>query len=244
VPWDELTARVRDDVQATGVVVVRSLPFGPVDMLAPLAAALGRDSTVDAAAPAHDARMHAVAARPEPVTDSAGYVILSTTDQSFPCHTDDYFEERPADVVLLHCVRQSDVGGDSLLAHLPDIILRIDEATVTLLSQPSYPTRFGVAPLLEQREGAFQIRYNRLEMERVASRVGIDISAEQVAALDTLDRAIAKSLTAFKLEPRDCLVLNNKTVVHGRTSFDAGSGRLLRRVKLHAWEGSGPRVLP
>jgi hypothetical protein len=233
--WNHFVSDVRSHISAPGAVVVRRLPYGPdVDMLPRLASSLGKLSRTDVTAPeANQGSVHAVEAKLEPLKDSHGFLILSTTSRTFPCHTDDYFDEQPSDIVLLHCVRQAEVGGDSLIAYFADILSALDQEMIDVLRLPHFPTHFGPVAILGEDKAVRSIRYNRLEIQRSSTRLNMSLSQKHQTALDALDAAIERATQLLRLAPGDCLTINNKTVVHGRTAFASNGGRLFRRVKIH-----------
>ncbi|WP_336215016.1 TauD/TfdA family dioxygenase [Nonomuraea sp. LPB2021202275-12-8] len=235
VPWEAFTAEIRSKVRFHPILVIRGLPGeGGAHTLARLAKSLGRVDSTDVTAPDEGNRLvHAVQARDEPIRDDHGFPILSTTNADFPCHTDDYFEANPSDLVILQCVHQASAGGDSLAATVDDIIAHLDSATLDLLARPLFPSHFGLVPILQEHATEWRIRYNRVEIERSAQRLTVPVQLECVGALDRLDRAIEQVKTRIALTPGDCLILDNHRVVHGRTAFERGSKRLFRRVKVY-----------
>jgi hypothetical protein len=130
-------------------------------------------------------------------------------------------------------VRQSPTGGDSLIARVPDILKLLDEATTALLFRPLFPAPFGRIAILERGEKEIHIRYNRFEIEQAVIRLDEQLNPQQLNAMEGLECAIITVTEVLRLLPEECLVINNKTIVHGRTSFPAGSGRLLRRLKVY-----------
>jgi alpha-ketoglutarate-dependent taurine dioxygenase len=233
-PFGEMILDVRRGLDENGAVVVRGLPDSDgKDAITGLASSLGSLSLSDVTAPdQYKEHVHAVEAKSEPLKDSYGFPILSTSSAEFPCHTDDYFDERPSDIVLLQCVRQAETGGDSLIARLADILAQLGPTDVAYLCQRAFPTHFGLVAILERTEGDWQIRYNRLETERSAVRLDYPLTASVVDVLDRVDAAIGKVVRRVRLLSGDCLLLDNRRVVHGRTAFSADSGRLFRRIKV------------
>jgi Taurine catabolism dioxygenase TauD, TfdA family len=232
--WDDLVEAVRYRILGVGFVTVLGLPTDSAgNSLIRLASSLGKLSLGDVTAPDQgNPYVHNIQARAKPLRDSRG-VILSTTSERFPCHTDDYFEERPSDLVFQHCIQPAITGGDSVVATLSDILDVLPAEASNALMLSIFPSPFGLIPILELNNQSWTIRYNRIQMERAASKLDMIFSAEVHAAIDQLDDAIAQTQRKLKLWAGDCLVLNNRTVVHGRTAFPQDSDRLLKRVKAY-----------
>jgi len=233
--WDLFVQTVQLCLVDPGIVIVENLRSEDErDLLVLLANSLGTVSQHDVSAP-DDAnhQIHQIAPKETPVIDSDGFPILSTSLLAFPSHTDDYFESKPADLVMFNCVRQAEDGGTSLIAHLKLILERLDGDTIETLKQPNFPARFGLTPLLTESEAGLLIRYNRLETERGAQLLNYQLEPAQIQALDAFDAAIDAVQIQFKLRENDCIVINNSRILHGRTAITNGSNRLLRRVKIY-----------
>lgn len=154
----------------------------------------------------------------------------ANTPFHFPGHTDCTDYAAPPDTVLLLCERQAASGGDSFVAPLSAIWPRLAPADLLSLSLPRFYFRYGYLPILSKRQGQFAIRYNRTLMKLYPAPDGPD--PEREALLDRLDAAIAAASFSFALTPGDCLILDNHVVVHGRSAFEDGAGRLMKRVRL------------
>ena len=66
------------------------------------------------------------------------------------------------------------------------------------------------------------IRYLRYWIEVGHEKAGQPLTAEQVAALDALDRAAAepRMRVEFAMRPGDMLFVNNRWILHNRTAFE------------------------
>jgi hypothetical protein len=235
--YEDFISNVKFYVSNPGCLIVENLNSDlEQGHLQNLAKSLGKISLSGVNVPGNvleDGFIHRVEVKDEPLKDKSGYNILSSTAEVFACHTDDYFSENPVDVVILHCVIPDEFGGESIIAYINNIIDILDKNTIEILSQPTYPAHFGKVSILEKDNNEYKIRYNRLEIERASEITGISLNEEQLNALDKLDNAINKARIIFKLKKNDCLILNNKKLVHGRTSISKGSNRLLRRVRIN-----------
>jgi alpha-ketoglutarate-dependent taurine dioxygenase len=234
VDADTLAADVRSGLQGGGVVIVRGFPDAPGCSLADLGGRLGTISSSAVTAPGvHDVYEHPVRQLAEPLLDRHGMAILSTTNAEFPCHTDDYFSDRPADIVMLLCVRPASVGGDSVFAHIDDVVGELPAAAAEVLRRPVFPVPFGSVAVLAQDEAGVRVRYNRVDIQRECERRSGALAADVEGALDEFDRVVRSTERQRALAAGDCVIIDNARVLHGRTAFPNGDDRLLRRMKVH-----------
>lgn len=167
------------------------------------------------------------------VRDTRGVVLYSTTTSRFPCHTDGSGKREPYDVLILHCIRPS-VGGDSILLTLDEICSHIRPSVLETLKEPVFPVPFGRAPILWEEGWKLCIRYNFEELSYYSALRNVVFSETQKEALRDLEATIVnleKAIPKFHLRAGDCLVIDNKRVLHGRTALEEGSNRLLKRLR-------------
>ncbi|MGW2628927.1 TauD/TfdA family dioxygenase [Streptomyces chattanoogensis] len=94
------------------------------------------------------------------------------------------------------------------------------------------------APVFEQADGRLQVRCNPKRIETAAELTGEPIPADQHAALETLRQVLARPelKVTIPLEEGDCLVIDDRRVLHGRTPYedhpDTAHRRCLVRVML------------
>jgi hypothetical protein len=165
-----------------------------------------------------------------------GLPIYSTTADEFPLHTDEYREPNPSDTVLTLCV-EPDLGGEgvSFVVPLEPVVSVLPDDLTSVLSREEFPTEYGLCSILSASDGGLSVKYNRREIHRFAELRRISLSSELADALDRFDAALKSAPRRIELllERGDCLVLNNRTTLHGRTRFDQRSHRLLKRLRLH-----------
>jgi alpha-ketoglutarate-dependent taurine dioxygenase len=178
----------------------------------------------------------------EGVKDVDGHLLYSTTNRALPCHTDGFANEVAPDYLLLHCIRPASGSGKSCLVHVDDILLEVDDGVRALMWERSLPSLAGFKSVLFGSRERPSIRYNGLEIRRMVSR-GVTLSAEATLLAVHLETTIARLASAapFTLNVGDLLVVDNRRVLHGRTSFPASSGRLVHRVWLRRHVSSGDK---
>jgi hypothetical protein len=142
----------------------------------------------------------------------------------------------PYDVVLLCCIRQDKKGGDSILVTLDELIDGLEPESVRTLREASFPFPFGMGSIISGDRAGPWIRYNAEELFYYARLRGVTFSESQKRALSDLENNLSllvRGRQSFRLAEGECLALDNRRVLHGRTSLIPGSRRLLKRVRLY-----------
>ena len=220
---------------AESVVLVEGFPLSTNEQLLECAARLGclsRDGITSTDAQPEDRFVHLVRDRGAPALDPLGNAMISTTNAAQLLHTDEHFSANPAKFVLLLCIRQSDTGGDTLIAGIDEIVPKLDLDIVESLLSPIFPSAAGPVPILGENNGRWSVRFNLLEMERALRAPCLQFEAQQFTAIKQFVVVAEEVTVRLRLSPGDCLILRNDLVLHGRTTFPAGSRRLLKRVRV------------
>jgi len=222
-----LVVAVKNKLQDPGAVLITDFPIeSDGATLVRFGAALGTLSTRDVTVPLNE-WVQRVEALDNAVKEPGGYEVLSASSKLFPCHTDEFFERDPAQMVLQLSVRAAECGGgQTLLAFLNDIWTQLNADSIDILSQCEFPARFGSTPILVATDRGRRVRYNRGRL------LQYELTENQMNAVEDLERAINVVKQCFLMRPGDCLVLNNWTVLHGRTDFAENSSRLLLRMRV------------
>lgn len=174
----------------------------------------------------------------------------SDTREGGDLHTDGMHRPGPIPgYFALYCVRQAAVGGALMLVHVDDLLreLRREPAVVAALREPVHfdtredrPDRPATVarPILELDGAHPRITYLRAYIDSGHRRPGVaPLSPAQLAALDRLDALLdRKDLhTRRRLRPGQLIVVNNRTIVHGRTAFENERGAGRARLLLRTW---------
>lgn len=236
----ELGRAVAQQLVKSGCVLVSDLPADSDNAaLTHLALSLGVPTTTPVARAdkggdqtVESGFVHRVEALDAPLQNTFGEAVLSTSQDAFDCHTDEYFVERPAEIVMMHCIVADAVGGATILAHVKDVVRRLDDATRRVLSLPLFPHPTGPRQILYGDPGDPTIRFNPHEIRGFYRYAGGAVPEAVTNALAALEWATEQSAVEFHLVPCDCLVLDNRRVLHGRKAFDPSSRRLLKRVRI------------
>ena len=168
--------------------------------------------------------------------DKHGFIPYSLTNKELPCHTEDYFNSKSSNIVLFYCVRPAKTGGETYLVHIDEIINKLEPFEITFLSKKKFPTPTGLTHILSysESEKQYHIRYSRIIINKIATLEPKRVTQEMIIVLDKLDKLFSEHKTILQLPQNSCVILDNTRVLHGRSSFDENSDRLLFRVKLNS----------
>ncbi|OWT54227.1 TauD/TfdA family dioxygenase [Candidimonas nitroreducens] len=191
-----------------------------------------------------------------PVTDMGvrfGYSEATTQHNArgYQSRADLNYHCDPTDVVALLCLRKAKSGGQSSIVSTPAIyneMLRAHPRQLELLMRGFPYDRKGEespgeAPVTERipvfRRHASRVscRYARSYIIGAALKLGVDLTSQEQEALDCFDALARREDMALKMsfEPGDIQLLNNFTVIHGRTSYEDHAEPELRRFLYRLW---------
>lgn len=172
-----------------------------------------------------------------PIKGTENQQISSSSKTVLEMHTETAFHPWRAEVFALLCVR-ADTNAGTTYAELPDILDNLDERVIDHLHQPEFETSLDVSfqtngqqnatvrtPVLF--DGATSVTYDRNLMR------GLNDLAQ--ASLDAFTRAVEKATKVVHLKTGNMMIINNRTVIHGRTPFSPrydGTDRWLKRVMI------------
>jgi alpha-ketoglutarate-dependent taurine dioxygenase len=193
------------------------------------------------------------------VTDRGGSyrnqsIPVSQTREATGMHTDSSARDVEPDYVGLLCLQPARSGGGSRLAsamqvheelreHQPENLAILYREFVRDLVTPGSdrdPSRIATNrfPIFSQAHGSLTFRYMRYWIEKGHERIQRPLDCEEVDALDTLDRELARPdhILQFHLDVGDMLWIDNRVVAHDREAYedDPAQPRLLVRM----WVGS------
>ncbi len=183
-------------------------------------------------------------ADPEGVTTIAnlkgfdGYLGASNVDH--PLHTGGVYSDQPPIIILLQCIKQSSVGGETILVSskkICDHIRAVDPKGFERLSQPdSLSIRRGDAvaarPVFDKDyfgNGAYLFTFRCDDVIEFGIK-----PASLVLTLAEIKRFIdsPENQVRFRLKENQILVADNASVMHARTAFPADEDRKLLRLTL------------
>jgi gamma-butyrobetaine dioxygenase len=163
---------------------------------------------------------------------------LAYTAVGLGVHSDNPYRHPSPGVQLLHCLESDAPGGDTLLIdgfHAAQLLRDGDPAAFDLLARVPMTFRYSDAATdLVARQTLISIDADGLVRAvhfNNRSADWLDAPAELAADWYRAYRKFALLLQrpelelVFRLNPGDCVVMQNDRTLHGRTAFDPGLGR-------------------
>jgi alpha-ketoglutarate-dependent taurine dioxygenase len=177
--------------------------------------------------------VYRIEAKGNGLSDDEGHLVYSTSACGFPLHTDGYSASVSPDIVILLCVSpDAEGGGESLLALLDDVLPQLSEDEQARLAALVYPSLSGMRRIISDNG----LQFNPMEVAR-CERLGFTPPPEANLAAHTRLNELFNSdgvMKRFFLSSGDCLILNNRRVVHGRQEYSPSSSRLFKRLWIQA----------
>jgi len=166
-------------------------------------------------------------------TKGRGY--RSSAEAGFHTDTDE--------VVGLACVRRAEEGGTSVIASVPtiynafiakrpDLLPALFEGYYATISQDEILSDKKLV-ILAEVDGQLMCELQDGGMRNAARKRGEDFPADLDAALKFFRAEAEDTLAEFLLEDGEILLWNNRTVIHGRRSFENSATR--KRLLLRLW---------
>jgi len=172
-----------------------------------------------------------------PIKQNETEQISTSSLVNLALHTETAFHPYLPAWVILFCLRGDPLASTSH-AFIDDILSHIDKESISVLMadefvtsiDPSFMTNgesdraFPIRPLTQTKDGIVMC-YD--------SALTIATTERAQVALDKFKAAVDASLKYTVLEDGDALVINNRTMIHGRVPFTPrydGTDRWLRRV--------------
>ncbi|MFD8712642.1 TauD/TfdA family dioxygenase [Streptomyces anulatus] len=245
----ELSERLRQRVLSAlsdgpGLAVLRGLRLNGLsdqacaELCRSVISVAGTPRPRESAAPMDDL-LTTQAAQP-PAAESGASPIGAEVAALAP-HTDRAGPPGPPHLLALLCVRPALVGGDSLLISGPNVHRRLLAEQPAVLPELFRDFHFGAEPALARTGPVFTrvgnriaVQYNRYQIERGHQAAGNALTPAQKVALDAFDEALHNEALILRLPllRGDLLMLDNHTLLHGRTAYSDPHGH---RCLTRAW---------
>ncbi|GAA1753469.1 TauD/TfdA family dioxygenase [Luedemannella helvata] len=232
----DLAVRLRRELTDQGYCLVRGAPVQSDEELAALQGLVSTLST--------EGNGGALFFTISPTVDEDEPTDVSRTGASFPFHSDSTYMARPHEMLGLACVVNDSEGGDSGLLLAADIAARVEskagrDALLALedrvfpffLRDPVVGHGVQLAPLLWRVGDEWHVRYRGDVLDALMPRYAMDERHESALAVfrSVLDNP-ADAEILIRLQPNDCLMVDNRRALHSRTALGKGA-RALRRTK-------------
>lgn len=184
-----------------------------------------------------------------PIRAMAGYPsYANTTNADLLLHTDGSFEEHPPQIMLMSCEQPAPSGGHSRICfahHMYDILTtEFPEELPGLWLDDSFTIR------RDDRRSSKPVfkktTHGRIAMTfRFGSDVEISVHPEAERGYARIVALLSDpaNFAEFKLQANEMLAFDNTAVLHGRTDFPPGCGRVLHGLWLDGAPGGNPLPL-
>jgi Taurine catabolism dioxygenase TauD, TfdA family len=159
------------------------------------------------------------------VTVKPNSKALVTSDLPMDFHTDHHH----ADLILWHCLEQSNQGGETLLLDAYDLVSGLTPEQrellrhTLLLEHKVFPNDPGQFPVLSTHFGRDKMYYS-------TSMLKDDLLPTQREVLHTIKQYVAQATPiCYLLKPGDILMIDNSRMLHGRRAILGDKKRMLKR---------------
>lgn len=203
----------------------------------------------------HDAKNNIIwdiKSKPPSIGNDSKVVTFSEHNHEADLHTDSQYSEYPEDYFALLTLNKAKCGGgESLILLLSDIIAELKASSLgkkilDILSNSNYP--FIIPSVFKKKdndEAEFNygkiisgnhIRFRVDTVLKAINQLPHYCSQEQINAFNIFTDLIRSTnkTRRFYLEQGDCVFINNKTTLHGRSSFEDYERHLLR-IRMNAY---------
>ncbi|MEM1327394.1 MAG: TauD/TfdA family dioxygenase [Bacteroidota bacterium] len=239
-----IAKEIKNHLEETGYVLVRDFPIGKTntyELFQNLCTAIGHPIGHDKAGTI----IWDIKSKP-PSSDRFGVITYSEHNHEADLHTDSQYSEYPEDYFALLTLKKAACGGGlSYLLSVADIVSELNESAdgkkvLDIIQTTKYP--FIVPNVFKKKSGdtpEFNFGYllkggkMRFRVDTIQKALNYDASfctPEQIWAFDYLVHLVRNTqhTRRFHLEPGDLIFINNKTMLHGRSSFTDYDRHLLR----------------
>ncbi|MCP6763132.1 MAG: TauD/TfdA family dioxygenase [Fischerella sp. CENA71] len=158
---------------------------------------------------------------------------LATTNQTHLMHTDGPFEIEPPKIVAMQCERSSKEGGLSQIVYAESVYEYLMknhfQELVDLFTYPLTITRdhqTATQKIFVEQEGRISMIF------RADSIISTTIPLQLEKAFNIIKHYVncLNNQLIFKLQANQIILLDNTSVLHGRTSFPCNEARKLNRL--------------
>jgi len=170
---------------------------------------------------------------------------VAYTKQYLGLHMDLLYMNEPPGFQLLHCLKNDASGGDALFSDSYNALLKLRPAHIEALNELRINFKYDndghqysrTAPFVERRRDHEPISRDNIRVINHSppfqGPLPIELYSKTDNELHTLMDALkafteatesAENLFEYRYEAGDCVIFNNRRVLHGRREFDPESG--------------------
>jgi hypothetical protein len=176
------------------------------------------------------------------------------TPEGLDMHNDSSMGEAPANYISLLCLQTARSGGMSSLASAyaahnyfltrhPNLLQRLYQPFYRDRQEYQAPDADNWYPIFAAEDGRLRIRFNARVIRRGYQKTGQVLDADGVRTVELLNNFLADPAHRhdFWMERGQIQVLNNRSIVHGRTPYDDFEEPDKRRHLVRLWLRAGDR---
>lgn len=176
---------------------------------------------------------------------SSNKIRYHQTNKGGSIHTDGPQLERSPKILVMGCIKNAKKGGDTILVNAKKLFKKIknfDKSSSEILREKFYFERRGFygkkilsKKIFNIKKNNFEFRYLREYIDTAYKLKNFEIPSKKKRALDILDKFLMKKnlQLRLKLKAGDVIIINNKLIAHGRTSFTLS--KIEQRKLLRIW---------
>lgn len=163
---------------------------------------------------------------------------ISQTSSEFEFHTDGFCLTNVPDIVLMLAIKPSETGGETQFVHIDDVLPELSNTNIDWLKEHKYSFPPAIKrSILTGTNDMPQVAFNPYDVagmnmndRSVTDSQFIDDQLQQNPNVYNFYRAVKNSpkLKRFHYEVGDCLIIDNRRILHARLPFDGT--RLLKRI--------------
>jgi len=157
---------------------------------------------------------------------------LVTSAEGLPPHTDHHL----AHYILWHCIVQDSRGGQSIIVDGLNVFRSMDSETqevlrhINLMEHSIFKNDLDYYSMISKTSMEDRIYYPILFNPTEFWLAGEKLTKEQKQVFNNFNEAVRDTKPILlKLEPGECLIVDNGRILHGRTPLSNNSNRLLKR---------------
>jgi Taurine catabolism dioxygenase TauD, TfdA family len=189
--------------------------------------------------------------------DGQGYSAdtrAALTPEGLDMHNDSSMGEAPANYISLLCLQTAKQGGMSSLAsayaahnyflsNYPHLLERLYQPFYRDKQEYQAPDASNWYPIFAAETGGLRIRFNVRVIRRGYQKTGLVLDQAGLAAVELLNNFLTDPAHRhdFWIEPGQIQILNNRSIVHGRTPYEDFTEPEKRRHLVRLWLRAGDR---
>ena len=176
------------------------------------------------------------------------------TPEGLDMHNDSSMGEAPANYVSLLCLQTARSGGMSSLSsayaahnhfliNYPALLPRLYQSFYRDKQEYQAPDANNWYPIFSAENGQLRIRFNARVIRRGYQKAGLALDPDGVETVERLNGFLTDPAHRhdFWMEPGQIQVLNNRSIVHGRTPYEDFAEPEKRRHLVRLWLRAGDR---